>query len=179
MYTRYPISYLEGFSDIMLSTQTLTPGQRYTFSFQKGGFFTFEFGSDAEILQGLRDRLGNYGEVISVSRPFFSNRWVVTVIPTTPVTVDQWTSAFEIAWQDMGYSNITFWRAESGEVSTAQGGISEVLPSVTGAIGKAVGEAVRPVGESLKPIMPYIVIGAGIFIFFTFGGPLLTTLRKK
>lgn len=165
MFAKYPMSYLEGLSDIMLSTQTLTPGKQYTFTFQKGGFFSFDFSSDADIIQGLKDRMGNYGEIVGVSRPFASNRWVVNVIPTVPVTVDQSVSAFDTSWKDMGYDNITFWRSESGIESTAPGGMSEVLPKAAEVIGGVTGKIFKPLVESIKPILPYLIIGGGLFLY--------------
>ncbi len=166
------LGYFESLGEILTMGSAPAVWQPVTFTFQKGGFFSFDFTSDITILQGLRDRISNYGDVISVSRPLFSNRWVVTVIPSTSVPVSQWWDAFDVSWRDMGYSDINFLQAEGGSVSTQPGGVSqvvqEVVPDVAGSIGTAVSNIISPI---VKPLLPYALILGGIYLLFKVGVP--------
>jgi len=147
----------------LLTSNILSIGQTYSFTFESGGWFFWDV--TGTIQAGLRERMANYGEIISVTRGLFSDRYVVTVIPTVETTVDNWLSAFDSSWKDMGYDNVIFITAEGGTVSTQPGGISEVVPQV--------GEVAL---SALKPILPYALVFLGLYLAITMI-PVLTRRR--
>lgn len=171
---------LGDFGEILTMGSVLAGGQPATFTFQKGGFFSFDFTSDTTILQGLRERMANYGDIIKVYRPFFSNRWIVTVVPSASVTVSQWWDAFDTSWKDMDYSDISLLQVEGGAVSTEPVGlpqvVHEVVPSVSESVGTAVSNIVSPI---VKPLLPYVLIFGGIYLLFKVGIPEYTKTRVK
>lgn len=170
------LGFSGNFGAILVPSDIPMMGKSVTFTFQKGGYFSFDFTSDTTILQGLRERMANYGNVMSVSRPLFSNRWVVTVIPTVSVNVNQWWDAFDSSWKDMGYSDISFIQAEGGAISTLPGGLQQFVPEVTKPIGIAIGGGV---GEIVKPLLPYILLfGIGYVLLFT-GFPKLLVAKAS
>jgi hypothetical protein len=143
-----------GFGDVLLPSNVLVAGNQYVFTFESGEWFFF--GSISTIRDGLNERLANFGTITGVSRGFFSDRYVVNVVPSVNVTLSDWLSAFDVSWRDMGYDSITFVSAEGGLVSTQPGGVSEVVGNVLPSLGSAVGSTAS---EILKPIYPYILIG--------------------
>ena len=142
------------FGAILSTSDTLSPGTPATFTFQESGWFFF-FESESSILQGLRDRMGNYGDIVSVSRPLFSDRWVIIVTPIAQITLSDWLSAFDVSWRDMGYT-VDFIQAEGGIVSTQPGGISQILPS----LGSVIGTTAQ---EIIKPVFTYVLIGVIVY----------------
>ncbi len=142
------------FGSVLSLDNTLSPGTPATFTFQESGWFFF-FERASSILQGLRDRMGNYGDIISVSRPLFSDRWVIVITPTTQATLSDWLSAFDTSWKDMGYT-VTFIQAEGGIISTQPGGVTQILPS----IGTTIGETAQSI---IKPIFTYVLIGIIVY----------------
>lgn len=149
------------FGAILSSSDYLGIGQNYTFTFEKQGILgsLFVFDSDTDIQRGLQERMANYGSVVSVKRPLFSDRWVVIVNPSAQVSLEDWMSAFDASWGDMGYS-IAFIQAEGGTVSTRPGGSEEI-------IGQVSEEVLAPFGGAtaslIKPIFPYILGIVGIY----------------
>jgi hypothetical protein len=145
------------FGSILSMSDTLSPGTPATFTFQKSGILgsLFFFDSDASILQGLQDRMGNYGNMVSVSRPLFSDRWVIVVTPAAQATLSDWLSAFDVSWRDMGYT-VDFIQAEGGIVSTQPGGVSQILPS----LGSVIGTTAQ---EIIKPVFTYVLIGVIVY----------------
>ena len=145
------------FGAILSTSDVLSPGTPATFTFQKSGILgsLFFFDSDASILQGLQDRMGNYGNMVSVSRPLFSDRWVIIVTPIAQITLSDWLSAFDVSWRDMGY-DVTFIQAEGGTVSTQPGGVSQILPS----LGSVIGTTAQ---EIIKPVFTYVLFGVIVY----------------
>lgn len=142
------------FGSVLSLNDTLAIGTPATFTFEESGWF-FLFETESSILQGLQERMGNYGYVSSVSRPLFSDRWVVTINPVAQVTLSDWLSAFDASWRDMGYT-VTFIQAEGGSVSTQPGGVSQLLPS----LGTTIGETAQQI---IKPLFTYILIGVAVY----------------
>ncbi len=147
---------------VLLTSNYLSIGQQYTFTWESGEWFFFD--TTGSIQAGLNERLANIGQVISVIRGLFSDRYVITVIPTDKVTLDTWLMAFDSSWKDMGYDNVIFITAEGGTVSTQPGGISEVIPQI--------GEVAA---SALKPILPYALVFLGLYLAIT----LLPTLSRR
>lgn len=174
------LGYFGDFGGILGLDSVPPVGQQTTFTFQKAGIFgsIFLFDSDAAILSALRERMGNYGNIISASRPFFSDRWTIVVIPTASVTVSQWLDAFDSSWKDMGYE-VSFIQAETGGISTQPGGVAQIIPSITETAGEAAAAAVKPLIEAAKPLLPYIVIGGIAFLLITMGPSLLAIKGRK
>jgi len=148
----------------LLTSNILGTGQIYTFAFESGEWFFFD--TTGTIQSGLRERMANYGEVISVTRGLFSDRYIVTVIPTVETTLNNWLSAFDTSWRDIGYDNIIFISAEGGTVSTQPGGIAEVVPQV--------GEVAV---SAFKPIIPYALGFLAIYLVITLL-PTITARRR-
>lgn len=146
----------------LLTSNILRIGQPATFTFESGEWFFWDV--TGTIQAGLNERMANYGEVISVTRGLFSDRYIIVVIPTVETTLDNWLSAFDSSWRDMGYDNIIFISAEGGTVSTQPGGIAEVVPQI--------GEVAV---STLKPILPYALAFLGIYLAITF----LPTLSRR
>lgn len=139
---------------VLLTSNYLSIGQQYTFTFESGEWFFFD--TTGSIQSDLNERLANIGQVISVTRGLFSDRYVITVIPTDEVTLDTWLMAFDSSWKDMGYDNIIFITAEGGTISTQPGGLSQVIPQV--------GDIVA---GGLKPMLPYALTFLGIYLAIT------------
>jgi len=139
---------------VLLTSNILSIGQQYTFTFESGEWFFLD--TTGVIQADLNERMANYGEVISVTRGLFSDRYIVIVIPTVETTLDNWLSAFDSSWRDMRYDNIIFISAEGGTVSTQPGGIAEVIPQV--------GEVAV---SMLKPILPYALLFLGVYLAIT------------
>ena len=153
------------FGKILLLSDILTAGNQFTFSFESGEWFFL--GSTSTIRSGLAERMANFGEVISVVRGLFSDRYIVTVVPTVNATLNDWLSVFDVSWRDMGYDNITFVAAEGGVVSTQPGGLIEIMPQI-GEIGVS----------ALKPIVPYALGFLAIYLAIQML-PMLTARRKS
>ncbi len=139
---------------VLLTSNVLRIGQPATFTFESGEWFFFD--TTGDIQAGLNERISNYGEIISVTRGLFSDRYIVTVVPVIETTVGNWLSAFDVSWRDMGYDNIIFISVEGGAVSTQPGGISQVIPQV--------GEVAV---SALKPILPYALLFVGAYLAIT------------
>ena len=179
MYQAHPyLGYLGDLGGILSMASIPSVGSPVTFTFQKGGWVSFDFSSDTEILQGLRERISNYGDVIKVSRPLFSNRYVITILPSTSVSISEWLNAFDTIWKDMGYDNITFLQAEGGSVSTEPGGVSQIgqsiLPDVGGAVGSTVSSIIYPI---IGPLLPYVLILGGVYLLLKVGIPEYTKTK--
>jgi len=147
---------------VLLTSNYLSIGQQYTFTWESGEWFFLD--TTGVIQADLNERMANYGEVISVTRGLFSDRYIVTIVPMVETTLDNWLLAFDNSWQDMGYDNIIFISAEGGTVSTQPGGVAEVIPQV--------GEVAV---SALKPILPYALAFLGIYLAIT----LLPTLSRR
>lgn len=141
---------LDGFfGAVVLSSSVLRPRNEYVFTFEHGRIF--EYRSDSWVLENLRDRMANYGDVISVNRPLFSSRYLVTVIPTLERSLAEWVSAFDSSWKDMGYGNAVFVMAEEGRVASEPGGVAQIIPEIP-----------KLTGELVKPVLPYaLLLGVG------------------
>jgi hypothetical protein len=146
---------------ILSSSDYLGIGQNYTFTFEKQGFFSsvFVFDSDTDIQRGLQERMANYGSIVSLRRPLFSDRWIVVVTPSVLVTLENWISSFETSFADMGYS-IGFIQAEGGVVSTRPGGTLEVITEAGEDILTPLGQTAA---SAIKPLFPYILGAIGIY----------------
>jgi hypothetical protein len=161
---------LLNFSQILNLYQELKPGNSYIFTFSHGRIF--EYRSEDWVLSNLRDRMSNYGNIVSVRRPLFSDRYTIVVIPTTTATLYDWLEAFDSSWKDMGYYNYTFIQAEVGTVSTQPGGLEQVVPKT----GEIVSKTVK---EVISPFAPYIIILGGIYLLFKIGIPEYAKAKTK
>lgn len=156
------------FTGILTFDSILRPGNQYVFTFSSGRLF--EYRSEDWVLKNLRERLSNFGYVVSVNRPFFSDRYVVVVQPSVPVSLYDFLNAFDVSWKDMGYENYSFIQAEEGTVSTQPGGLPQVIPSA--------GEvASQTVYSMVKPFVPYLFVLAGLYLFFKVGIP--QTIKRR
>lgn len=149
---------------LLKATDTLYAGETYTFTFAHGK--VVELNRDDYILGDLRARLkDNYGEVLSVERPLFSSHYVVTVIPKVSRILGEWIQkgfGFNDAWSKMGYPNAVFIQAEGGERSSKAGGLSQVVPTITGQVAQVASETITSV---VRPLFLPIVAGVAIFLF--------------
>jgi len=142
------------FGRTLLTSDVLQVGNQYVFTFESGEWFFFDSTGDIQV--GLNERMANIGAISSVIRGLFSDRYIVTVIPTDEVSLNTWLMAFDASWKDMGYDHITFITSEGGTVSTQPGGIVELIPNIGGTAG-------RTVTEIIKPLFPYILIGIVVY----------------
>lgn len=163
---------LDDFGAILLTSDILGSGQTYTFTFESGEWLFL--GSTSTIREGLAERMANYGQIISVSRGLFSDRYIVTVVPTSSVSLGDWLSAFDASWRDLGYDHITFVTAEGGAVSSQAGGVLEITQKAGQEILAPLGGAVA---SGLKPLLPYILGIAGIYFLIVLS-PRLMSKRK-
>jgi hypothetical protein len=160
---------LGDFGAVLLTSNILGAGQSYVFTFESGELLFL--GSTSTIKDGLAERMANYGEVISVSRGLFSDRYIVTVVPTGSVSLSDWLSAFDVSWRDLGYNNITFVQAEGGLVSTQAGGVLEITQKAGEEILAPLGGAVA---SGLKPFLPYILAVAGVYFLIVLSPRLMS-----
>ncbi len=133
-------------------------GNEYTFTFESGEWFFLE--GTSGIRQALAERMANVGQIVKVDRGWFSDRYIVTVIPTDEVTLETWLSAFDSSWRDMGFDSINFMSIEGGTSSSEPGGIVGVIPEVTQIVGHTVGGTLS---ETIKPLLPYLIIGLVVY----------------
>jgi len=133
------------FGAIVLSSNSLRPRNEFVFTFEHGR--VFEYNSDSWVLKNIRERMGNYGDVVSVVRPLFSSRYLITVIPTLERNLAEWVSAFDSSWKDMNYGNAVFVMAEEGRVASEPGGVSQIIPEIP-----------KLTGDLIKPLLPYALI---------------------
>ncbi len=152
------------FGRTLLTSDILQVGNQYTFTFESGEWFFFD--STGEIQVGLNERMANIGAISKVVRGLFSDRYIVTVIPTDEVTLNTWLMAFDASWKDMGYDHIIFITSEGGTVSTQSGGIAQVIPQI-GDIAAG----------TLKPILPYALTFLGIYLAITLLPTIMATKR--
>ena len=161
------------FSKVITYDYVLKPGNRYVFTFSSGRWF--EYQSEDWVLQNLRERMANYGYIVSVRRPLFSDRYTVVVIPTTQVRLADWLESFDVSWRDMGYNSYSFILAEEGAISTQPGGIEQTLPSFTSTVGETVSKTAM---SMIKPFLPYILILSAVYIGFKVGVPEAMKYRR-
>lgn len=138
---------LSGFGDFglyLLSSDKLSPGNQYVFTFESGKWI--EISSSSDVQDRLRYFMQNYGDVLRVDRALFSGRYTVVVAPKIEATLPQWLTAFTYAWINMGYGDAKYISAEGGTISSQPGGLPQLF---TGA-----GEVFF---QTLKPFVPYLV----------------------
>jgi len=83
---------------------------------------------------------------------------VIVIVPTMDVSVSDWVSAFDTSWKDMGYGGASLVQVEGGVVSTAPGGVQQILPEM----GTIVGTTAASI---LKPLLPYVlIVGVGYLL---------------
>ncbi len=165
------------FGRVLVSEDILRTGNEYIFTFEHGRIF--EYRSDSWVEQNIRERIANFGQVISVKRPLFSNRYLITVIPTVDAPLSDWLNVFDVIWRDMGYGKASFLVAEEGRISTQPGGVieiakrtgEEILKPVTGTVGEAVATLV-------KPVFPYVLVLGGVALLVWLGGPKIAKVRR-
>ena len=142
------------FGRILLSSEILSSGSSYVFTFSSGEWFFLH--SPETIKVDLAERMVNLGQITSVTRNLFSDRYVVTVISVSNETLDSWLSAFDVSWRDMGWDTIVFDMAEEGTISSQPGGVGELIPEISGTVGQTI-------TEIIKPLFPYILIGIVVY----------------
>jgi hypothetical protein len=143
-----------GLGALLISNSILRTGQPYTFTYAHGRIF--EYNSQEWVQSQLAPLVSDLGSVYGVERPFFSDHYVITVVPSIDESLETWQGLFDYAWRQMGYNSATFVRAEGGTESTQPGGFEQVLPQV-GEISVS----------ALKPILPYALVFLGIYVAIT------------
>lgn len=133
--------------------------EEYTFTFDSGNFFNLT--SETAILTGLKKYLAPYGEILSVSRPLLSNRYIVVIIPKLAGSLPVWEGIMADAWKSTGFDSITMIQAEGGSRSTQPGG----LPQIGQQAGEAVGMTVKGI---VSPLVPYLLIGLAGYLGILF-----------
>lgn len=168
----YKFLGFRGFGDILTQSQSLIPGETYTFTFSFPWYS--QYPSDSDAIQFLGQSLIGAATVILASRALFSSNYTVTIIPSVSLTVDEFISAFSDAWRSAPWyvHEPAFVMVEGGSSSSHPGGIAEVVPDVAGKIGETVSKAL---GAGVKPLLPYLLIGGGIYLLILFG----PTLAKR
>lgn len=168
----YKFLGFRGFGDILPRSQSLIPNQSYTFTFSFPWYS--QYPSDSDAIQFLGDSLSGAATITKVSRALFSSNYVVTIIPSVQLTVDEFISAFSDAWRNAPWyvAEPGFVQAEGGTTSSEAGGLQQLIPDITGSLGETVGKAV---GAGVKPLLPYLLIGGGIYLLILFG----PTLAKR
>jgi hypothetical protein len=164
----YPVSFsaFNGFGAILSRQQSLVPGQSYTFTFTFPWYSQYPSNSDA--IRFLGASLSGIASIVSASRALFSSNYVVTIVPSTFLTVDEFVQAFSEAWESAPWyvANPDFVQVEDGVVSSQPGGIEEIVPTITGGVGETVSAGIT---AAVKPLLPYVLIGGGIYVLILFG----------
>ncbi len=152
MYTP-SIAGLGDLAAILAVNDRLTVNQRYTFTFDTNQLLNLA--SESDVRSKLQYFLGpNYGDVVGVTRPLFSGRYLVTVVPKAAYPLSAWLNAFNYAWSNMpGFESITWRQTEGGVVSTVPGGIIGAAQAGQEAAAKAVEEL------DLKGMLMWAAIG--------------------
>ena len=176
----YPsrMQYLGWLGDVLPRGQSLEIGQQYTFTFSFPWFS--QYPSSADAISFLGGSLAGAANVVNASRGLFSQNFVVTIVPTVSLTVDEFIAAFSDAWKNAPWyvSSPTFVQAEGGSTSTQPGGVAQLLPEITGDISSTVGSTIT---ATIKPLLPYLLLGIGGYLFLTIGLPkiMASTAAKK
>ena len=152
---------------ILKSSSILEAGESYTFTYDSGAMFNTT--SDDTILQGLRKSLGSWGSIVSASRGFFSNRYVVTVVPAYPTNLADWQDGFISAWADLDLNSAVFVQAEGGEKSTQAGGVHQVVQETAASVADTIGgTAATTITSALKPLAPYLIAVAAVMLLYQY-----------
>ncbi|HDK42443.1 MAG TPA: hypothetical protein ENG87_03630 [Candidatus Pacearchaeota archaeon] len=142
--------YSENLSEIITKSQNVVKGKYYTLTFSHGRFY--EWHSSDWVLENMRKYLKDVVSIIKLSRPLFSNRYVISVIPKTKMSLQHLLDNFDYAWKKMGYSDVIFITAETDIGSSQPGGAIELLKET----GEIVGTTAS---EILSPIKYYLAAG--------------------
>ena len=136
------------------------------------------FTNDSTIKGQLANALQGMATIVSVDRPLFSGRYVVTFVPTTQIEVDDWSRAFVSLFQSLGFDDAYMVAFDAGATaSSAPGGSKEVIsttttkvakdvivPTIKGA-GNIVTSGVGAAASSLAPVLIGLVVIGGLGLF--------------
>ncbi len=164
----------QGFQGILRQDQVLSPGNQYAFTFSHGR--VFEYNSTEWVKEQLSINLSNFGDILSANRPFFSDHYIIIASPSISVSLSDWISAFDAAWQDMGYGSAIFVSAETGTVSSQPGGLPGLVGEATSIVGTGVGTGLSQI---IAPIFPYLIIGLAVYVGVAVMIPKLASGRAK
>lgn len=149
---------------LLKAADTLYKGETYTFTFAHGKIV--ELNNSDSLLSSLRQIMAsNYGEIVSVDRPLFSSHYVIVVRPSIDRLLSDWIkTGYGLAYglKSLGYDKAVFIQAEGGERSSKAGGLSQMIPSVTGQVAQVASETINSV---VKPLFLPIAVGVAIFLF--------------
>lgn len=129
---------------------------------------SFLWYGSSHIISGLKRRLGSIIDIILVDRPLFSSRFVVTYKPKTLLSKDEWLSAFDAAFQDMGYTSAKTIGIVGGKKSDQPGGLKGAALDTSEIAGEIV-------GNIMKPLIPILIIGLGLYFLPT----IMRGVKKK
>lgn len=146
------------FSALIGESDKIISGADYTFTFEHGRIF--EYRSDSWVFSSLRDQMSPYAEILSVNRPFFSDRYIVLLRSKSNYSYTDFIALIMNAWDEMGYGSAKFIAAETEFGSSYPGGI----PEVAGGIGKSVQQSIM---AGFKPLFPIAVIGMAVYFYAT------------
>lgn len=139
---------------VISNSEVLKQGQVYTITFDSGKFLMIS--SPSSLRSELARLMQNFGTIISVERALFSNRFAVSVSPTSNSTLSAWLNAFDYSWKSMGYTDAKPILTEDAATSSAPGGITQVLTDTAGGVSSAVSDTMW---ATIKPMLPWIIGG--------------------
>jgi hypothetical protein len=156
---------------------TVPQGVASTFTFDQGSFFNFT--SDADVKAGLASELEGYGVVSNVYRPFFSGRYLVTLIPVISMSLADWIGTITTSFYNIGFESASFVEANIGETTSEHpGGVSEISTDILHGTTQVIGDVASSASKILWPIAIVAVIAA--FAYFSEkGGNVRSYVDKK
>lgn len=142
---------------IIGSGAILDPSIEYTFTLDSGSFFTVS--STQDIQDMLIAKMAPFASVYTVDCPMFSQRIILTLKPKRQYTLEQIFLFLQSALSNLNFYNVTLVRVDSGTVSSAPGGIQQLITSTAGAASEVVSGTIAAV---IEPIKTPLYIGLGV-----------------
>jgi hypothetical protein len=156
---------LGNLSGVVVSSDRLLVGQSYTFTYDAGIIIGVLIGTTDYILTHLRPVMVDFCDIINVDHAFLSKKFTVTIVPKVQMTLEEWINYFRYAWDSIGYTSTVFIQAESGVVSTQQGGIKGEVTDITTGITDVTGQTISSTLSSLSPILLIAGVGLAAILF--------------
>jgi hypothetical protein len=128
----------------------LSVNNLWTFTYDRNAFISLR--TDASVLADLQNYMQNFGNVISATRGFLSDRYAVVIELNNNYYLHDLLDAFTYSWTASGFPAASFVAVDQGAASSQPGGVGQV---VTGAVS-----AVEDVGTSF--VLPLALLAAAI-----------------
>jgi len=114
---------------------------------------TFITSSDNTIRKQLKSRIGRYLDILSVTRPLFSGRYIIRLKPKTNISLEAIKASVLSSFYGMGFSEAQIVGVSKTDTAVAPGGLQGLAP----VIGAGISDMVRP-------LLPLVLLGFAFLI---------------